>query len=328
MRDSRINYAVVGTFVLAMIAALLVAIAALTGRTGPTDAYYAIYGNVQGIEFGTKVMFEGYPVGQVQEIEPVARDEGLKFRVVMAVKEGWPIPSDSVAQIAASGLLSAVAIDITGGRSDVLLEPGAEIPAGPGGNIFAVVTDIASEVAELSQSTLKPLLQNLDRQIGAVGEILRDDAPELMANLVAVSQDLAQKTPKITENVQAFSQDLSLTGQQITGMVSEGDKRIEAILYNMQLASANAAQLSQELMGTQRRLENALGSLDQMVDQSQQPVRDSLRDLRYTMATVSRNVETIMQNFEDAGRNMAEFTRELRRNPAALIGGGAGERRR
>ncbi len=39
MRDERRNYLVVGAFVLAMFAALLVWIAVLSGRTGVTDSY-------------------------------------------------------------------------------------------------------------------------------------------------------------------------------------------------------------------------------------------------------------------------------------------------
>ena len=43
MRNNKINYLVVGGFVIAMMAGLAAALALLTGRTGATDEYYTVY---------------------------------------------------------------------------------------------------------------------------------------------------------------------------------------------------------------------------------------------------------------------------------------------
>ena len=56
MRSSKINYLIVGLFVLAMIGALVTTVAMLTGRTGAVDNYYTYYANVNGIKFGTQVV--------------------------------------------------------------------------------------------------------------------------------------------------------------------------------------------------------------------------------------------------------------------------------
>ena len=56
MRSSKINYLMVGTFVLAMIAGLIISLAVLTGRTGATDAYHVYYSNVTGVKFGTSLL--------------------------------------------------------------------------------------------------------------------------------------------------------------------------------------------------------------------------------------------------------------------------------
>ena len=68
MRNAKINYVVVGSFVLAMIVALVISIAMISGRTGATDNYYSMFEDVSGIDFGTKVLFDGYHIGQVEEI--------------------------------------------------------------------------------------------------------------------------------------------------------------------------------------------------------------------------------------------------------------------
>ena len=58
MQDSRINYVIVGAFVAAMLVALVVVISMLAGRTGATDPYFTVYGNVGGIKYGTIVFYE------------------------------------------------------------------------------------------------------------------------------------------------------------------------------------------------------------------------------------------------------------------------------
>ena len=117
MKSNKINYFIVGTFVIAMIVGLVGAVAMLTGYSGSTDTYYAVYRNITGVKFGTQVMYEGYPIGQVTEVTPTPDDQGMKFRVDLEVIEGWRIPADSQAQIAAPGLLAAVTISIKAGES-------------------------------------------------------------------------------------------------------------------------------------------------------------------------------------------------------------------
>ena len=110
MKDSRINYVVVGGFTSVMIVAFVVVISILAGSTGATDKYYTVYNNVGGLKFGTQVLYEGYQIGQVDSIEPLFDDGQVNFRVNIEVQEGWVIPEDSIAQATVSGLLSAMFI--------------------------------------------------------------------------------------------------------------------------------------------------------------------------------------------------------------------------
>ena len=124
MRTSKINYFVVGLFVIAMIIGLVAAVALLTGRTGATDSYHAYYSNVTGVKFGTQVVYEGYPIGQVTEVTPEEKDGRMRFRVDFDVIEGWRIPDDSIAEIAAPGLLAAVTLACRPERAPLRWRPG------------------------------------------------------------------------------------------------------------------------------------------------------------------------------------------------------------
>lgn len=309
MRDARTNYILVGGFVLAMLVALVVTVALLTGRTSAMDHYVTHLPNVSGVRYGTKVTYEGFVVGQVQDIQ-AERDAGrTKFRVVLGVRENWPIPEGSVARVAAPGVLAAPTLDIKGGASERMLPPGATIPGAPAANLFAVMNEMAGQVAKLNQEGLLPLMATLNQQAATLGAVLEKQAPELMANLVAVTSDLAVKAPRITADVQ------KMTGTLSTQVLNDQNAA------HMADTVKNIAQLSAGLQDSRRKLDQVLTALDKTVDGNRGTVEASLKDLRHTLQAVARNIDSVTYNLEGTSRNFHEFSRQLRENPSVLLGG-------
>jgi phospholipid/cholesterol/gamma-HCH transport system substrate-binding protein len=316
MRDSRINYVMVGSFVLAMLVALVAFVALLSGRIGATRDYFTLYDNVSGIRTGSRVLYEGYAVGQVEEIEPVRDGGRLRFRLRLGIARGWAIPQDSVARIAATGLLAAMAVDIHGGTSEVLLAPGATIPSQSGGSLVNAMSDIAAQVTALSQTGLKPLLETLNRTAAAFGPLLEQRAPQLMDNLVALSSDLAAKTPVIADNVAQATGGMSR-------LFSPGNtRRLEDIMVNADHAVADLSQLAGSLHASKAKVDSLLATLDKVAADNSDAVGQSLKDLHYTLEAVARSIDSVTDNLEGTSRNMNEFSREIRRDPGLLLGAG------
>ena len=71
MRNYSISYVTVGVFVTAMIVALVVTLTLIAGRTGPRDHYRVLFDNVTDLKYGTVVRYEGFPIGNVDEIVPI-----------------------------------------------------------------------------------------------------------------------------------------------------------------------------------------------------------------------------------------------------------------
>lgn len=317
MKDNRTNYVVVGAFVLLMLGALVVALAVLTGRTGPTAPYFTTYNNVGGLKYGTQVLYEGFPIGQVESIQPLRGADGqTRFRVNVSVQDGWPIPVDSVARIAASGLLAAVTIDIQGGESREMLPPGSEIPGRNGGSIFTTLEDVAGEVQELSRGSVRPLIDNINRYIVALGEMAVDSTPEIVENLRIMSADLSGRTPQITGNLAAFSEKLN---QQV--LSQQNLASIDTTLANVRDASSEFSTMSGELKAMSGQVATLVKTLDGLIADSREDVGASLKDMRYSLDTVARNIDSITYNLDSTSRNMLEFSRALRQNPGLLIGG-------
>ncbi|HIJ37716.1 MAG TPA: MCE family protein [Rhodospirillaceae bacterium] len=315
MRDGRTNYVLVGGFVLAMLVALVLSIGLISGRTGSEDSYSASYENVAGLKYGSKVLYEGFAIGQVDDIEPRHDGAKLNFTVHLAVKKDWPIPEDSVARIAASGLLAALVVDIRGGSSPTLLKPGAQLRSQAGGNLFSAMADIAAEVTNLSQTGLRPLVDSLNRTVASLGPVLEQRAPQLLDNLLSLSSDLADKTPRISANLEQMSHGLTRV------FSPDNTRKIDNVINGAEQAATNLADLTGSLRSSKSKVDEVLSSLDKAVGSNSEKVSESLGDLRYSLQAVSRNIDSITFNLEGTARNMNEFSREIRQNPGLLLGG-------
>jgi len=317
MKDSRINYVVVGGFVSAMIVVFIFVITILAGSTGATDKYYTVYDNVGGLKFGTQVLYEGYQIGQVDSVEPVFSDNGqVRFRINLEVQEGWVIPEDSVAQATVSGLLSAMTIDISAGDSSTALEPGAEIPGIAPSNFFAALSEIGAEFGDLSQNSIKPLIDNLNSYVTELGDAAVANAGPTLANLKTISDDLSRQVPQVSASL---TRTATLLETDVFGETNR--ENLAAVLGNFEAASADMAGLAAELNETRVLIHESVQQINSVVSDNATGVSDAVKDLRYTLATISRTIDGITSNLEATSRNFAEFSRSIRQNPGLLLGG-------
>lgn len=292
VRDGARNYLIVGAFVLLMLVALVLWIALLSGRTGATDRYTIAYTNVMGLAEGAPVSFQGYRIGKVERIAPATEGDGSSFHVDVSVRSGWHIPSDSVAHMVSSGLLAAVAIDIESGESEDLVAPGGRLLSEERNDVFAVVSSVAAQMADLVED-LEPLL----KEIG-------EGAPEIVANV----RELTEK--------------LNETAGRLNGIVSDANAtRVTSILEELERASRTAASLASNFEQTRAGLDDLLASADSLVDENRSDVRRVVAALRDTLDAFARGADTLSANLETASQNLVEFSDDIRRDPSVLLRG-------
>lgn len=310
MRNNKINYLAVGTFVIVMVVGLVISVAMLTGRTGATDDYHAYYRNVTGVKFGTQILYEGYPIGQVETVTPEPGEGGMRFRIDFTVTEGWKIPENSKVQIAASSLLAAVSLNIQAGNATVSLKPGDEVVSVEAANIFSVVSDVAGTFGELAEASIKPMLLDVGKSARVIADLLDNDGRLIFTELTS----LAKRAPAIADDVEAFASQMNSSSDKINHLMrDENVKRMEAMIRNL-----NA--FSSDLKATQTKLDGILMTSGDMLDENRKDVRKAVTQLRYTADTVVRHIDSMTQNLEGSSRNMYEFTRQIRQNPGLLLG--------
>lgn len=322
MRSNKINYLVVGSFVIAMIVGIVVSVAWLSGRTGPTDSYYAVYTNVTGVKFGTQVLYEGYPIGQVTGVTPEPSEGRMQFRVDFDVQEGWQIPDDSVVQIGASSLLAAVSLNISAGLSPSPLAAGDRLTAQESANLFDVLANVATDIALLAEEDIKPLITQLTRGGTILSDILEDDGQIIVSRLKGLVDDLATRAPGIVDQVGVFAGELERLGVNLNRSAEEMSAILtpetrQTVLDVVEHLDRAAAQIDNLMVES-----NVLvGSANDLLLENQGGIGQMTDDLQHSAETLARHIDSINHHLDGAARNMYEFSRQIRQNPGLLLGG-------
>lgn len=296
MKNDRINYVLVGGFVLAMVAALVVTVAVLSGRTGPSDTYYTRFGDATGLKFGSQVLYMGYPVGQVEQVRPVIEDGALSFELELSIAKefaSWQVPADSIAEARASGLLAAVTVDIRAGSSAQALRPGDHILGRERRDMFAAMSETANTVRDLTITSVKPLLENLNRYVSSVGGVLEQRGGPLIESLGKLSEELAGRAPEVIDDFLATTQDLRAVSARLELLLSdENAAKLGDVVDNVLAASEDLSRLSAA----------ARGQFDQLVD-----------------AGVATRVESMLASVDTASSDLAGMSAAARAGVDALF---------
>ncbi|MBL8709720.1 MAG: MCE family protein [Rhodospirillaceae bacterium] len=326
MRSHYLNYTLVGVFVAAMIVGLVVVLSLIAGRTGPSDTYSVVLDDVTDVKYGTLVRFAGFPIGQVEAIQPELIDGKYRFRLQISVQQGWQFPQDSVARIAASSFLAAKTLEVNGGAVSTYLTPGSEIAGGRAADMFSLMAQVAAEIGDLSQSSLKPLVAKIGDIIDRVGNTTETNIKELLGSLNNIATEVETKTPAIVGNVETFTTQLNLEMAKVDQLLSEENlAAVGSSLGNIERTTANAEMASQDLRALGARITAVADEIQGLVSDNRKSVDKSIADLEYTLRAVAQNIDSITRNLDGTTRNMNEFSRLIRQNPGLLLSGGTPE---
>ena len=320
MRNPNVPYAFVGLFVFAMLAAAIATVISLAGRGQATETYHVEFANVAGLKFGTQVRFEGFPVGQVEAIVPQTDSDAPRFRVALAIRAGWPVPTDSVAAIASSGLLTGKTVDISAGAARENHRPGATIASLPTTDMFAVMSQVAGEFSTLNRDGLRPLVTRVNTLVDQVGATLQHDMTALITALNASAADLQRASPDIMRDVAALTANLNQSAQALNQVLTpDATEAARQAVFNAELATLNIAALSNDLAAAADQAAAVIAAVDTVVDDGAPTVGESLADVRYALQSLTDNLDAILHNLDGTARNMNEFSRLIRRNPGVLL---------
>jgi phospholipid/cholesterol/gamma-HCH transport system substrate-binding protein len=118
--ETRANYALIGAFTLAVIAAAFGFVLWFSGgeKPGGRTTYKIVFtGSVSGLSVGGWVLFNGVRVGEVSKIDLLPNDPSRVFALV-EVDAKVPVRTDTRARLEYTGFTGIASVALTGGATD------------------------------------------------------------------------------------------------------------------------------------------------------------------------------------------------------------------
>jgi len=296
MKDANRNYVAVGAFVLSMLAAVVLWFAALSGLAISTDPYFILWDNVMGLKPGTQILFEGYQIGLIENIErsPEADSGGPNYRVEIEVEKDWPIPVSAKAETTAPSFLAALVVNIEAGDSDEILPPGSVIRSKEQGDLLAAAGDAMSKISEVLDF-MKPKIEEITNSVGLV-----------------LSEENAEQIQSMLETMNARVKEI---------LSDENAENIGVILTNLGNVARDMSDVTGGLQTSKAQVDDILATIDGMIDSNSGDIGKSLSDLQASLEAVSQHIDAIASNLEDTTRNAKEFSEQIRSDPSVLLRG-------
>ncbi|MBF9233470.1 MlaD family protein [Microvirga alba] len=260
--ETRANYALIGLFTLAVIAAGFGFVYWFSGgeRGQTRQAVRIVFsGSVSGLSKGSTVSFNGLRVGEVTEINLLPEDPRRVVAVVQ-VDRNTPVRSDTRARLEYQGLTGVATIALSGG------EPSAPpLVAGPGQPLPTIFAD-RSDFQDLIETA-----RNIARRA--------DDVLERVGRVVADNEGSISRT---VQNVERFSQALGENAEGIDRFLAQVGQAAEKVGPLAEKLETLATNLDEVVRTVDRqrvaRIVENVDSFTQSLADSKQAIHDALRD--------------------------------------------------
>jgi phospholipid/cholesterol/gamma-HCH transport system substrate-binding protein len=308
MESSKREQAWVGLFVLVASGLLLATIFALSGAFGREgDAYRAYFRFAGGLEPGATVRVGGIKSGRVEQLRLDPQDSS-RVEVLLRVKPGTQIKSDSVAKITSLSALGENYLEVTlGSPAAPAAAPGSVLQSREYfgiGELSETLSSLSPEVQQLAKS-LNARVAELQETIARVNDLLND------TNRANVSSSLGN----------------------VRGMLEENRPALRSTMTNVESASAKVAPLLDDFKKTVKDATEAIAKVDTMLGENRTDIRDAVAKLRETLAHAdslvgqldrtmgfnAEGIDEILENIRLATENLKQFTDRIRTRPDSLI---------
>ncbi len=327
--ETRANYALIGLFTLAVIAAAFGFVYWFSGgdRGQSRQSIRVVFsGSVAGLSQGSSVSFNGLRVGEVTQISLLPEDPRRVVAVVQ-VDANTPIRADTRARLEYQGLTGVANIGLSGG------EPGAPpLAAGPGQPMPTIFAD-RSDFQDLIE-TARNIARRADDVLERVGRVVTDNEGSInrtIQNVERFSQALgenaegidrflaqigqaAEKVGPLAEKLETLATNVdeivrAVEPQRVTRIVENVDNFAQALGENRQAISdalTDAASLIDSLNQTAPKLDSAvteIANLTKAVDPNK--VRSTVDNVQNFTDTLNRRSPDIDKAIQEA-RSLTE----------------------
>lgn len=311
--EPKVNYMIVGLFVVLLGVALLAGILWLsrTDYRGVYDRYYTyMTESVSGLSTDASVKYRGVDVGRVKEIilDPANPEE---VRLALDLVRGTPVKENTVAVLETQGLTGLTTVNLTGGTRDspfLTAKPGETYPVIKSGPSFYFRLDkaLSGILTDEAFPRLLAALNGLTQDArGAVDEQNRAALKQILADLAKVTHTLAARRTELDDSVLKATRALG----SFAALGEKMDKQLPEIMEQISMSLRAFESMSRNITRTSASLDSALDSNRSNIEQ-------------FTGETLAET-GALVSDFRQLTAKLQRLAEELEREPSALIFGRA-----
>jgi phospholipid/cholesterol/gamma-HCH transport system substrate-binding protein len=317
--ESKVNYTLVGLFVIILLAATLGIIAWLTAATD-TKVYdpYRVYvtESVAGLNLKASVKYKGVDVGQVTSIK-LDHDNPDRVDLILEVERSTPILEDTVATLKVQGLTGLAYVELSGGsRGSPPLKAGPDqdlpvIQAGP-----SALTRLDNALSTVF-TTFNDLSAKLDRLLNDEN---RAAISQILSHLSIISGALANRSGSIEQTLNNLA--------TVTAVFANRSDSIGKSLDGAAQTLQNSARLSADLASVPARLSTGLTAFEETMRAITKTakgldvvVQASRRGLQPITSDAVPQVNALLAELRQLAQILERFSGELANDPRLLLFG-------
>ncbi|HUD97739.1 MAG TPA: MlaD family protein [Woeseiaceae bacterium] len=304
---SKSSYTLVGAFVLVLGAAFIWGILWISAGGAPRDYnHYVVYmtESVSGLNPDSLLKFRGVDVGKVERID-IDGDNPHRIRLLLQVRDGTPITTDTVATLEYQGLTGLANINLSGGDAN-----SKSLQKGPGQD-YPVIPTSPSLFARLD-ANMSDLLASLIHLSTNVNELL--------------GQENRKNIGRSIENVAVLTETLAEQSAGLETIVT----RLGETLDNANAATASFPQLMDDFSqgaGAVTRMAEEIRTLAESVAAAntgiQQAIEAGSEGLTDITGSTLPELDALVSELRQASENFRRMSESLADDPSVLFYGRA-----
>lgn len=274
--ESKINYTLVGMFVV-LLTAGLIGFAYWLGKYGGRQEYdsYLVYmsESVAGLSTDASVKYKGVTVGTVEQLS-INPHNSEEVELRLKIEHGTPIKTDTTAQLKSFGITGLAFIELSGNSNDApLLQKSGEsipiIPATP--STFTQLYESLEQLIQQSSSALVTFdrifseenLENITAILGETKLLVKDIRSQmeglqnLVENGVVMENQVSKAFAKVanaSDSVKTMAdslkQNYSNVGQKMQQDVRQSLELFNQLLYDLDILAGDLQHATQAIQAS------------------------------------------------------------------------------
>lgn len=309
--EPKVNYVLVGSFVVFLGVAVLVGILWLgkTDYRGSYDRYEAyMKESVAGLSVNSTVKYRGVDVGRIKTIalNPENPEEVL---LTMDILRGTPIKSDTVAVLETQGLTGLATINLTGGSRDapsLQAQEGQTYPViKTGPSLFFRLDEAVSRL--LSEEGLAQLLVDLGTAARGAAKVLDDDNRAMLKRSIKDLSDVAQTIATHKTQIEQSLNGAARSADNLVKLTASLNAEVPILLAGINKSVATLGTATDDMARTSK----AVGAV----------VNEARPELQQFTSRTLPEVGLLVTELRQLTGALTRVARELEREPSALVFG-------